>query len=172
MKVLNLLYEDFTNYKKPAMFIGMGTCDFKCCKEAGIPSTVCQNYLLKNDYIDVDIQTIVGNYMSNNISESIVIGGLEPFDDYNTLLELITEFRKNTQDDIVIYTGYYPHELVLLLTELKKFNNIFIKFGRFIPNDDKHYDPVLGVMLSSNNQFALNIEDVTYQIIDNCFETC
>ena len=29
-----------------------------------------------------------------------------------------------------------------------------MKFGRYIPNKKKHYDPVLGVYLASNNQFG------------------
>ena len=37
---------------------------------------------------------------------------------------------------------------------LKKYKNIIMKFGRYIPNKKKHYDPVLGVYLASNNQFG------------------
>ena len=39
----------------------------------------------------------------------------------------------------------------------KKFNNIIIKFGRYIPNSSKKYDDVLGVYLSSENQYALKL---------------
>ena len=34
MKTTGLIEEDFVNYKKASMFIGMGTCTWKCCKES------------------------------------------------------------------------------------------------------------------------------------------
>lgn len=37
MRVKTIVDEDFTNYKKPAMFIGTISCGGKCCIEAGIP---------------------------------------------------------------------------------------------------------------------------------------
>lgn len=42
MRVKTIVDEDFTNYKKPAMFIGTISCGGKCCIEAGIPLSVCQ----------------------------------------------------------------------------------------------------------------------------------
>jgi hypothetical protein len=42
MRVKNIVYEDFVNYKKPSMFIGTISCGGKCCIEAGIPFSVCQ----------------------------------------------------------------------------------------------------------------------------------
>lgn len=157
MKILNVKAEDFTNYKKPAMFIGMGTCTFKCCSEAGISPEICQNYALQHDYMELDPKTIVGYYMSNSISESLVIGGLEPFDDFMNLLDLIDEFRQNTDDDIVIYTGYYPDEITTYLLYLVAYDNIIIKFGRFIPDEKSHKDKLLGVELVSPNQFAVKL---------------
>lgn len=41
--------------------------------------------------------------------------------------------------------------------ELIAYENIIIKFGRFIPNDVEHYDEILGVKLKSNNQYAKRI---------------
>lgn len=43
MRVKNIVEEDFTNYKKPSMFIGTISCGGKCCLEADIPISVCQN---------------------------------------------------------------------------------------------------------------------------------
>ena len=37
------------------------------------------------------------------------------------------------------------------------FPNIIIKFGRFIPNQEGHYDEVLGINLASKNQFGEKI---------------
>lgn len=159
MKVLNVIAEDFTNYKQPAMFIGMGTCTFKCCVEAGISPEICQNYLLRHGSMEIEPKTLVGYYLSNSISESIVIGGLEPFDDFMNLLDLVHEFRMETDDDIVIYTGYYPDEIINYLSYLIKYDNIIIKFGRFIPNEKSHKDKLLGVELTSPNQFAVKLSE-------------
>ena len=57
----------------------------------------------------------------------------------------------------MIYTGYYPEEVKMVLDELRKFNNIIIKFGRFIPDKEKHYDELLGIELASPNQYAERI---------------
>ena len=43
MRIKAIIDEDYTNYKKPAMFIGTASCCGKCCKEAGLPLSVCQN---------------------------------------------------------------------------------------------------------------------------------
>jgi hypothetical protein len=44
-----------------------------------------------------------------------------------------------------------------VLEEFKQFKNIIIKFGRFVPNQEKHYDEVLGIELASPNQYARRI---------------
>jgi hypothetical protein len=44
-----------------------------------------------------------------------------------------------------------------MFEQLKSFSNIIIKFGRFIPNQEPHYDEVLGVKLASDNQYARRI---------------
>lgn len=155
--------EDFVNYKKPSMFIGFPTCTFKCEKESGC-SGMCQNSSLVNmDSIDIDYGTIVKRYIDNSLSKSIVFGGLEPFDSFPNLCHLVKEFRKFTEDDIVIYTGYTEEELKgypYQLSYLSRFPNIIIKFGRYIPNQEKHFDKILGVYLASDNQYAKRLEDI------------
>ena len=159
MKIKYIKDEDFVNYKKSSMVIGLGTCDWKCCRDANIPITVCQNcdLALQKD-IDMNIEKIYNRYKQNNITNSIVIGGLEPFTQFNDVLNLITYFRTNNcNDDIVIYTGYYEYELQSQIEQLSKYNNIIIKFGRFKPNEQLHYDDILGVNLISNNQYGKQI---------------
>lgn len=158
MLVKNIIFEDFVNYKKPSMFIGFSSCTFKCDKECGKP--VCQNSeLAKAPSIEVDPNEIVERYISNSITEAIVCGGLEPFDTFEDLVVLVSLFRQRTQDEIVIYTGYYPNEIAPRLQELSKYNNIIIKFGRFIPDRPHRFDELLGIELSSNNQYAKRLED-------------
>ena len=155
MKISSIKIEDFVNYKKASMFIGMGTCTWKCCKESNIPITVCQNHELINNTKDVDVTSIIEAYKNNSITEALVIGGLEPFDTFSDLLTLVDSFRQSCSDDIVIYTGYYPYEIPNHLTHLCEYENIIIKFGRFIPNNNPHRDDVLGVDLISDNQYAV-----------------
>ena len=147
--------EDFLNYKKPCMFIGFPHCSFKCEKECGIKC--CQNSeLAQVPNIEIGINTIVKRYINNSITSAIVIGGLEPFDTEEDLINLIFELRKETNDDIVIYTGYNKEEIQYRESykNIVNFKNIIIKFGRFIPNQEKHFDQVLGVNLASDNQYA------------------
>ena len=138
------------------MFIGFSKCSFKCDKEFG--SCICQNSSLANSpSIEVSEKEIAERYISNPITSSIVCGGLEPFDTFEELINLITEIRNLTDDDIVIYTGYEYEEIKDKINILKKFYNIIIKFGRYIPNSSKKYDDVLGIYLSSENQYALRL---------------
>lgn len=156
MLIKYIVDEDFVNYKKCSMFIGFPHCTFKCNRDCG--KIVCQNYLLDKDKnISMHTEEIVKRYINNNISESIVIGGLEPFDDFGDLLLLVDMFRQKTQDDIVIYTGYNEDEVEDKIEQLKKYNNIIVKFGRFVPDSMPRYEDLLGVTLASNNQYAKQI---------------
>lgn len=65
--------------------------------------------------------------------------------------------RVSTQDDIVIYTGYYKEEIKEYIDKLRVYPNIIIKFGRYIPNQEKHYEEELGIYLASDNQYAERI---------------
>ena len=158
MELKGIIMEDFINYKKPSMFILFPFCSFKCEKECG--EHCCQNSALAQaPNIDVGVRTIVNKYINNPITSAIVIGGLEPFDSEQDLLTLITYLRDSTQDDIIIYTGFTKEELKDIETykSLLRFKNIIIKFGRYIPHQQPHYDSVLGVMLASDNQYAERI---------------
>jgi hypothetical protein len=159
MRVKGIIDEDFVNYKKPSMFIISPYCTFKCDKEAGCQ--VCQNSDLANSpIIEINNDEIIKRYLDNPITEAVVIGGLEPFDTFEELYQFIKDFRRKSNDDIIIYTGYYPEEVSEKIRQLSLFLNIVIKFGRFIPNQKSHYDTVLGVELASDNQEAVRMEDL------------
>lgn len=156
MLIKGITDEDFINYKLPSMFIASATCSFKCDQEYGSP--ICQNSSLAHQPdIDVSMLGLVERYQNNPITKAIVFGGLEPLDEGDTLT-LIDLFRSmGIMDDIVIYTGYTRQESGLWVSELRRFPNIVIKFGRYIPGQQPHLDPVLGVMLASDNQYAERI---------------
>ena len=113
--------------------------------------------LAKSPIITIDDDGLAYKYITNPLTSAIVYGGLEPLDQFDELLASIDAFRKVTDDDIVIYTGFYPTEISEKISELQKRSNIIVKFGRFKPNANHIYDKILGVELSSDNQWAEKI---------------
>lgn len=171
MKLISIIDEDFINYKKRSMFIGMPFCSGKCDIDNG--TVICQNDPLKDSkLIDISTDDLIKRYLDNDITEAIVFGGREPFDSPFDLTSFIDTLRTryNCDDDCVIYTGYdkdellgnahkdYPgvnyEKLAAAYKQLKNYKNIIIKYGRYIPNSEPVDDPVLGVRLASKNQYA------------------
>lgn len=172
MKILNIIDEDIINYKKISMYIAFPNCSMKCNVDCN--KVVCQNAeLLKENQLNIDGDSLIKRYLSNPITHAIVFGGMEPFDSYFDIIPFVSALRNkyHCYDDIVIYTGYtedelegksiynYPNAcrqeiLIDIYTELKRFGNVIVKFGRYIPGHEKHFDPVLGINLASDNQYA------------------
>lgn len=155
MRIKGLTDEDFVNYKLPSMYICTSTCDFKCDKESGM--RCCQNSALaKEQSVIINDDTLIKRYLQNPITKAIVFAGLEPMDQsqevYHFINLLRMKYKKN--DPVVIYTGYTEDELKNSVAVFSQFPNIIMKFGRYIPNREKHYDEVLGVWLASPNQYA------------------
>ena len=156
LEVKTIIDENFQDYKFASMFIAFPKCNFKCFKELNLDISGCQNFkTLKIKNKIILIKYVFERYIKNPITKAIVFGGLEPFLSFNELYECILYFRTNgCEDDFVIYTGYYKHEIKQEILKLKKFKNIIVKFGRFIPNLSSKFDEVLGVNLVSSNQYA------------------
>lgn len=152
MIVKKIIDEDLSNYKKPSMVIFMPRCTMKCGEE------LCQNnpWLKMPDKI-IDPLDILNQYLDNNLTKAVVLTGLDPIDTFDDLYDFIWKFRVVTDDDIVIYTGYDKDEISDKVEKLKKFSNIIVKFGRYVPGQQPHYDELLGVNLASDNQYAEKI---------------
>ena len=75
------------------------------------------------------------------VTFAICFAGLEPFEQFSEMFDLIFALRNNyhCNDTVVIYTGYNKDEITQEVETLKRFPNIIIKFGRFVPNQSKHY---------------------------------
>ena len=151
--------DDFVQYKKPCVVVCFPNCTWKCCTEAGIPTSVCQNQEmcgLKD--IDVTPEDVYNLYKESLFAESICCSGLEPMLQFDDVLSLLKYFREHDCNaDFVVYTGYYRNEIEDKVQELAKYKNVIVKFGRYVPNQEKHYDEVLGVWLASDNQYAERI---------------
>lgn len=160
MIIKGLRDEDFLQYKLPSMLVAFPSCTFKCEKECNCKG-MCQNSsLAKSPDIKISAKDIVARYINNPITKALVCGGLEPFDSSEQLLELAIEFRAHTDDPFIIYTGYNdPDEISpeIWNSLLRYVPNLIIKWGRYIPNQESHYDEVLGVYLASPNQVAEKI---------------
>lgn len=155
MKLKGIIDEDFVNYKKPSLFVAFPFCSFKCECDSGIQ---CQNRGLPDSInMEIDSKDLIDRYLKNPITSAIVMGGLEPFDSWNDLYIFITAIRMQTDDDIVIYTGYNETEIEDQIESFKKFSNIIVKFGRYVPGQQPHYDGVLGIKLASDNQYGRKV---------------
>ena len=155
MRLKGIIDYDCTNYKEPCLTLEFPYCDFKCDKINGC--RVCQNSAL---YFEPDIEVsgeqIWKMYQDNPLTKAFCFQGMEPFDSYIDLIELIKFIRidKQCDDPIIIYTGYQQGEDWITEQSLQKYKNIIVKWGRYLLGYEPHYDEVLGVNLASNNQYA------------------
>ncbi len=155
MKLKGIIDCDFTNYKEPVLTLEFPICDFKCDKLNNCP--VCQNSALINEPdIEISEKTIWDMYQNNPLTKGFCLQGLEPLDSEAEIYEFIDFIRagKDCNDVIIIYTGYMKDEKQEFYNIIKNYGNIIIKWGRYIKGHMLHYDEILGVCLSSYNQYA------------------
>ena len=155
MKLKGIIDCDFTNYKLPVLTLEFPICSFKCDVLNGCQ--VCQNgSLAAEPDIEVSGEQIWKLYEENPLTKAFCFQGLEPFDSFIDLIELIKFIRieKQCDDPIIIYTGYGQGEDYIVEQSLRHYHNLIIKWGRYVQNLESRYDEVLGVQLASNNQYG------------------
>lgn len=155
MKLKGIIDYDCTNYKEPTLTLEFPYCDFKCDKLNGCH--VCQNAPLARERdLDISGNVIWKMYAENPLTKGFCFQGLEPFDSFLDLMDLIIFIRreKRCDDPIIIYTGYNKGENQVVEMFLSHYKNIIVKWGRFIIGQEPHYDEVLGVNLASDNQYG------------------
>ena len=158
MIIKGIVEEDFSNYILPTMTIASARCSFKCDELNGCQ--ICQNWELANmPDIEISNEKLIKKYINNPITKAICFGGLDILDQFSELISFIKDFREVSKDLIIIYTGYTHNEAELCgqLEILKSFDNIIVKWGRFIMNQPHRFDSILGVELASPNQYAERI---------------
>lgn len=159
MVVKNIVDECFSDYHQPSMLICTCYCDWKCAREGGFALSTCQNHPLHTlPNHDIPDEEIYRRFVKNPITKAVVVGGFEPMLQFDELEELISYFRSQSPDiPFVIYTGYNKDELEYEIESLSVFPEVIVKFGRYIPGMEPHFDEVLGVDLASDNQYAEKI---------------
>ena len=157
--VLDINDSDLINYSEPTFNILAGiSCTFKCCPNN--PEICHNNPLCNQNPIRCEIPKLIERFNNQNLCKTITFQGLECLDNLKQILWFIYHFRKTNNNTIIIWTGYTKDEcedLIYLIKEKMKWENIIIKYGRFIPDQQPHYDEVLGVELASDNQYAERI---------------
>jgi len=157
IKLSGVKEENFNDYKKVGMHLAFPYCDFKCLREQNLDISICLNSDLEGKNKLYAVDELINTYRNNILTDCIIMGGLEPLDSFEDIVYFISEFRKESDDDVVIYTGYNEDEIEEKIEQLAKFKNIIVKFGRFVFNDEDKYDEVLGITLASKNQYAKKI---------------
>ena len=170
MKVKGITDECFSDYLKPSMFIAFPSCTFKCDKEN--KCNLCQNaHLVKEPDIEIskeEFATLRLNFLPKNSvvqeNENLDFPFVSILDVASFIDCLRRQYKNNSP--VVIYTGYTEEEIIngtfgenpetlkSLVNSILSSGNIIVKYGRFRPNDEKHYDKILGVVLSSSNQYG------------------
>lgn len=145
-----MIDEDWVNYKKPSMYLIFPLCNFKCGRH------LCQNaQLINSQNMTIDVEELVQRYLKNPITKAVVCGGMEPLDTFKGLASFIEEFRKYSNDDIVIYSGYNLEEIQTKMSFFNRFPNIIIKLGRYVPEETPYFNEDLGVELVGKNQYTI-----------------
>ena len=92
MRLKGIIDYDCNNYKEPTLTLEFPYCDFKCDKLNGCP--VCQNAPLARERdIDISGDRIWKLYSENPLTKAFCFQGLEPFDSFMDLMDLIIFIR-------------------------------------------------------------------------------
>lgn len=160
MILIDVKTDNITDYKKTSMLIAFPYCAGKC--------EGCQNAHLQNyrTTISVSADDIADLYANLKTHEAIVMAGLEPFDSFDDVLDIIKSVgHLDKPCDFVIYTGYnldeysknFESELVKTFKNVRHFKNknLIVKIGRYDQTQTSYwFNKTLGVKLATKNQFT------------------
>lgn len=146
--------EVFQDYKDSAILFSAIDCDWKCCREYG--QSICQNQKMHGQREVILPFSRVLETICNSYTDAVIFGGLEPMLQADELVQCIEYLRQQGMSrPIIIYTGYYPHE-INTDTLIRLANcHVIMKFGRYDPSYEPKFDDILGITLASGNQFSV-----------------
>jgi hypothetical protein len=147
----------FNDYHKTCLYLATPRCNFKCVREArekGIEIVECQNHALAGSLpTDYSAEEVAKAYHESVFAEALLLSGLDPLDCWEDVIVFLREFRAIEPGvEVVLYTGYYEHEVLEQVRQLSELGNVMVKFGRYDPSVPPGYDEVGGVTLASGNQ--------------------
>ena len=153
MRLKQIIDESFGDYKLCSMLLIADKCTWKCegCQNKHLSQLPSQNF---------PDEEILKRFRNNPLTEAIVIGGLEPFEQLNELVIFIGEAIKAELDvPIVIYTGFEIDDFDLYWSGFepaaKTYKGpVIVKFGRYVANSESIFNEDLGVTLISKNQYT------------------
>lgn len=165
MKLLAQPTTVFNDYKKVGLYVPTSHCTFKCVTEAnakGIKFIECQNHALAgcSKRIDMSAKEIYDIAQNDVFVEAIILSGLDPLDSFEETMKFVDEFRKLSDMELVIFTGYKEEEISDKIEMLSKYNGITMKVGRYDPTIPAKYDPIGEVTLATGNQYFINVSNL------------
>ena len=138
--------EVYNDYKEVGILLASPVCHNNCKN--------CQNSHLKNREPNTYcVEDLINEIKNNKFVKSVIFGGLDCFDSFDETLNFISKFREISNEDIVLYTGKTENMLIDKLNILKKYENIYVKFGEYLENSEKIFDEIGGIWLASSNQY-------------------
>ena len=153
MRLKQIIDESFGDYKLCSMLLIADKCTWKC--------EGCQNKHLSQlpSQIFPD-EEILERFRNNPLTEAIVIGGLEPFEQLQELVIFIGEaIKSDFKVPIIIYTGFEIDDFDLYWSGFEPAAKIYkgpviVKFGKYIADKPSYFNEDLGVSLISDNQYT------------------
>lgn len=101
--------------------------------------------------LEEESKDIVAKINDNPFSVGIIFGGFEWTEQYDELLDLIEESRKNNLE-IILYTHYTIEDILVHYSELLKYKGMYIKCGEYDNTLLSATHSSYGVPLASINQ--------------------
>ncbi len=146
MLIKELIVEDFNSYMYPTTTVRL---------PSGDPDEVPLFPMPDNGIIEL--------FVYNNKTKALVIKNFAPLNSssFDEIIELLRKLRveyKQKDSLFILYTDYDKKDIEDKLLALRSYvGPVIVKFGQYDPTYPPKMDSVLGIMLSSSNQYAERI---------------
>ena len=146
MLIKELIVEDFNSYMYPTTTVRL---------PSGDPDEVPLFPMPDNGIIEL--------FVYNDKTRALVIKNFAPLNSssFDEIIELLRKLRveyKQKDSLFILYTDYDKKDIEDKLLALRSYvGPVIVKFGQYDPTYPPKMDSVLGIMLSSSNQYAERI---------------
>lgn len=146
MLIKELIVEDFNSYMYPTTTVRL---------PSGDPDEVPIFPMPDNGIIEL--------FVYNDKTRALVIKNFAPLNSssFDEIIELLRKLRveyKQKDSLFILYTDYDKKDIEDKLLALRSYvGPVIVKFGQYDPTYPPKMDSVLGIMLSSSNQYAERI---------------